>query len=382
MRADARAFFDQFGFPIDPDVPISALSIAEQQLVELAKALSVDARVIVLDEPTATLTQREISALFALLKRLKSRGIGIIYISHRLEEIREIGDRVTVLRDGRQVGTWSVAEISTEDLIGAMVGRRINVSGENDRRSDASSSEIVLSVRDASTADKLQNVSIELHKGEILGLAGLVGSGRTELARAVFGADPLKSGEIRIKGETIRSQSCGKSIGLGMGFLPEDRKAEGLLLNFSNRKNISLASLPKFSRAGFLRSGHEEKTAVDFIRRLDIRTTGPDQEARLLSGGNQQKVVLAKWLQTGADILIFDEPTRGIDVGAKEEFYRMILECADRGAGVIVISSELTELMRLCDRIVVLREGRIAGELPRRDFDSERLLTFAFGQSR
>ena len=313
---------------------------------------------------------------------MKSRGIGIIYISHRLEEIREIGDRVTVLRDGRQVGTWSVAEISTEDLIGAMVGRRINVSGENDRRSDASSSEIVLSVRNASTADKLQNVSIELHKGEILGLAGLVGSGRTELARAVFGADPLKSGEIRIKGETIRSQSCGKSIGLGMGFLPEDRKAEGLLLKFSNRKNISLASLPKFSRAGFLRSGHEEKTAVDFIRRLDIRTTGPDQEARLLSGGNQQKVVLAKWLQTGADILIFDEPTRGIDVGAKEEFYRMILECADRGAGVIVISSELTELMRLCDRIVVLREGRIAGELPRRDFDFERLLTFAFGQSR
>jgi ribose transport system ATP-binding protein len=381
MRNEARTFFEELGFPIDPDLPISALSIAEQQLVELAKALSVNARIIILDEPTATLTQREISALFALLRRLKGRGIGIIYISHRMDEIREIGDRVTILRDGRHIGTWKVADTTTDDLIGAMIGRHIDLSGVEDRRICADFDEVVLSLRGVSTKDKLRDIDLKIEKGEILGLAGLIGSGRTKLVRAVFGADPIESGEIRVKGIPAASHSCAGAVKSGIGLLPEDRKSQGLLLDFSNRRNISLASLPQFSRVGFIRFSREDRAARDYIRRLGIKTTGPTQEARHLSGGNQQKVVLAKWLQTGADILIFDEPTRGIDVGAREEFYKIILECATRGVAIILVSSELPELMRLCDRIVVLREGRISGEVARRDFDSRRLLSFVFGHA-
>jgi len=381
MRNEAAAFFQRMGVDVDPGVPVSKLSIAQQQIVEIAKALCFDAKIIILDEPTATLTRPEIAGLFDLLKRLKQQNIGIIYISHRLEEVAEIGDRVTVFRDGRWVGTWNAAERRTEDLISAMIGHAVNTSGSDDVRPQHDGDEVLLDVRNLSDGYKVKDVSLTLREGEILGLAGLVGAGRTELVRAVFGANPLRAGEILVRGRKITAPSCRKSIDAKIGFLPENRKSEGLLLNFSLKNNISLPSLKRLQSFGFLRRGAERRVAQDFSRKLQIKATGPGQEARLLSGGNQQKVVLAKWLQTKADILIFDEPTRGIDVGAKEEFYRIIMECAGRGAAVLLISSEMPELMRLSDRIIVLREGRVAGELARNEFDAERLLSLAFSQS-
>ncbi len=379
-RDEAKAFFRRVDIAIDPDRPVGELSIAEQQIVEIAKALCFDAKIIILDEPTATLTRREIVGLFDLLNRLKRQGIGIIYISHRLEEVAEIGDRVTVLRDGRRVGTWQAAERRTEDLIGAMLGHAVDTSGNEDVRAQ-DSGDVVIEVRNLSDGHKVRDVSLTLRKGEILGLGGLVGAGRTELARAVFGADPIMAGEILVRGRKITGHSCRRSIDLKIGFLPEDRKSEGLLLGFPLKDNISLPSLRRFQSFGFVRRAAERKAAQDYIGRLQIRAVGPDQAARLLSGGNQQKVVLAKWLLTEAEVLIFDEPTRGIDVGAKEEFYRMIMECAARGAAVLLIASEMPELMRLCDRIIVLSKGRISGELARKDFDPERLLSLAFSQS-
>lgn len=381
MREDARAFFEQVGIALDPDAIVRTLSIAEQQLVEIAKALSVDAKVIILDEPTATLTRREISALFALLKKMKKRGIGIIYISHRLEEIEQIGDRVTVLRDGKLVSTWNAADVRTDELINAMVGHAVDPTGSDDIRHQRKFEDVVLEVKNLSDGRKIKDVNLHLRRGEILGLAGLVGAGRTELARALFGADKIAAGELWIKGRNITSHSCRNSVELKVGFLPEDRKSEGLLLNFSIKNNISLPSLKHFNWLGFLRRAAEHDAAREYIDKLQIKTIGPHQEVRLLSGGNQQKVVLAKWLLTNADILIFDEPTRGIDVAAKEEFYKIILECAMRGAAVLLISSEILELIRLSDRIVVMREGRIAGGLERTEFDPERLLSLAFGQS-
>ena len=381
MRKDARAFFEQVGIALDPDAIVRTLSIAEQQLVEIAKALSVDAKVIILDEPTATLTRREISALFTLLKKMKKRGIGIIYISHRLEEIEQIGDRVTVLRDGKLVGTWNAADVQINELINAMVGRAVDSTGNEDIRHQRKSDDVILEVRNLSDGRRIKDVNLQLRRGEIVGLGGLVGAGRTELARTLFGADKIVAGELRIHGNNVTSHSCRNSIELRIGFLPEDRKSEGLLLNFSVKNNISLPSLKHFNWFGFMRRTAENDAAQDYIGKLQIKTTGPNQEVRLLSGGNQQKVVLAKWLQTNADMLIFDEPTRGIDVAAKEEFYKIILECAVRGAAVLLISSEVTELIRMSDRIVVMREGRIAGELDRSEFDPERLLSLAFGQS-
>ena len=381
MRNEAGAFFRRMGVAVDPGLPVSKLSIAQQQIVEIAKALCFDAKIIILDEPTATLTRPEIAGLFDLLKRLKQQNIGIIYISHRLEEVAEIGDRVTVFRDGRWVGTWNAAERRTEDLISAMIGHAVNTSGSDDVRTQHDGDQVLLDVRNLSDGDKLKDVSLTLRKGEILGLAGMVGAGRTELVRAVFGANRVRAGEIRVRGRKITAPSCRKSIDAKIGFLPEDRKSEGLLLNFSLKNNISLPSLKRFQSFGFLWRGAERRVAQDFCRKLQIKATGPGQEARLLSGGNQQKVVLAKWLQTEADILIFDEPTRGIDVAAREDFYRIILECAGRGAAVLLISSEMPELMRLSDRIIVLREGWVAGELTRNEFDAERLLSLAFSQT-
>jgi ribose transport system ATP-binding protein len=381
ISKETSAFFEHLGIELDPNTTVRTLSIAKQQLVEIAKALSVEAKIIILDEPTATLTRREISSLFALLKKLKQQGIGIIYISHRLEEIEQIGDRVTVLRDGKLVGTWNAADVSTDELINSMVGHAVDSTGIDDIRQQRKFDDVLLEVKNLSDGRKIKDVDLQLRRGEIVGLGGLVGAGRTELARALFGADKIAKGELWINGRNITSHSCRNSIELKVGFLPEDRKSEGLLLNFSIKNNISLPSLKHFNRFGFLRRAAERDAAREYIDRLQIKTIGANQEVRLLSGGNQQKVVLAKWLQTNADILIFDEPTRGIDVAAKEEFYKIILECAMRGAAVLLISSEIPELIRLSDRIVVMREGRIADRLERSEFDPERLLSSAFGQS-
>ncbi len=377
MREDARAFLNRLGMDVDPDVPVRSLSVAQNQLVEIAKALSVRARIIILDEPTATLTNREISRLFDLIMQLKGEGIGLIYISHRLEEVRAIGDRVTVLHDGVKVGTWDAKAISPEELIRAMVGREVETQADLVSRPG----EVVLELKGVSRGAVLQDIRFQMRKGEILGVAGLVGAGRTELARAIFGADPIDQGEVWVAGRRIRHPSCGDSVRLGIGFLPEDRKTEGLILNFGVQQNISLSSLGKVSRLGFIRRKDEKSAALRAVQELSIRAGSTSMHVRYLSGGNQQKVVLAKWLFTEAGILIFDEPTRGIDVGAKEEFYRLIQKCAEAGTAVLFISSELSELLRLCGRLLVMRGGRIVGELPRKEFSEERILSLAFGKS-
>lgn len=377
MREEAHAFLKRFGMEVDPDVPVHSLSIAQQQLVEIAKALSIRARMIILDEPTATLTSREISRLFELIVQLKEEGIGVVYISHRLEEVKAIGDRVTVLHDGVKVGTWDAKSISPEELIRAMVGREV----ETQTAFASRQGETALELKGVSRGTVLQNISFQMRKGEILGLAGLVGAGRTEVARAIFGADPIDQGEVWVEGKKIHHPSCRDSVRLGIGFLPEDRKTEGLILNFGVQENISLSSLGKVSRLGFINRKAEKSVAHRTIQELSIRTGSASTPVRFLSGGNQQKVVLAKWLFTEARLLIFDEPTRGIDVGAKEEFYRLIQGCAEAGAAVLFISSELSELIRLCSRLLVMRGGRIVGEVSRKDFNEERILSLAFGKS-
>jgi len=380
MAADARNFFERFGIPLNPEIPVGDLSVAEQQLVEIAKALSIKARIIILDEPTATLSDREIAALFTLIRRLRKDGIAVIYISHRLEEVTQIGDRVTVLRDGKLVACWPAKDLKTDDIIHAMVGRHLGGDNDTKRAVNPTLGEIILQASNLSDGLKLRDINLNLRRGEILGLAGLVGSGRTEVARLIFGANPVATGTLFVNGRDMTYHSCRDSIRAGLGFLPEDRKTEGLILGFNITRNISLPSLKRFQRFGFMRKRAERAAALNYIAQLSIRATGVEQVTAALSGGNQQKVVLAKWLLTKADILIFDEPTRGIDVGAKEEFYRIIMRCAERGTGVIMISSELSELMRLCDRIVVLREGQVSGECLRSEFDSQRLLSYAFGQ--
>ena len=377
MREQSYAYLERFGMAINPDAPVRSLSIAQQQLVEIVKALSIRARIIVLDEPTATLTSHEISRLFELIMQLKENGIGVVYISHRLEEIEAIGDRVTVLHDGVKVGTWNAKSISTEELIRAMVGKAVETQAAFVYRQGA----IALELKGVTRGTILQDISFQVREGEILGLTGLVGAGRTELARGIFGADPIDKGEIWVKGYRVRRLSCKGSIRLGVGFLPEDRKAEGLILNFGVQENVSLPSLGKVSWLGFIKKKAEQLATRRAIQELSIRTRGPWTPVRFLSGGNQQKVVLAKWLFTEARVLIFDEPTRGIDVGAKEEFYRLIQRCAEAGAAILIISSELSELIRLCSRLLVMRGGRIAGDVARKDFNEERILSLAFGQS-
>ena len=282
-----------------------------------------------------------------------------------------------VLHDGVKVGTWDAKSISPEKLIRSMVGRDV----ETQTGPASRNGEIALELKGVSSGTILQDISFQMRKGEILGVAGLVGAGRTELARAIFGADPIDHGEVWVSGRKIRRPSCKGSVRLGIGFLPEDRKTEGLILNFGVQQNISLSSLGKVSRFGFIRRRTEKSTARQAIQELSIRTGSASMHVRFLSGGNQQKVVLAKWLFTEAGILIFDEPTRGIDVGAKEEFYRLIQKCAEVGTAVLFISSELSELIRLCGRLLVMRGGRIVGEIPRKDFSEERILSLAFGKS-
>jgi len=375
MLREARAVLDLLGLPIDPAMPAGALSVAQQQLVEVAKAISTKARLLIFDEPTAALADREVRHLFGLIRRLRDQGVGVVYISHRLGEIPDIGDRVTVLRDGRRIGTWPARDLDMGGLVRAMAGREIR---EVQHRSRLRGAE-VLGVRGLVRRGVLDDVDLTVHEGEVVGLAGLVGSGRTELARAIVGADPLDGGVVRIAGEEIRRPSCRLSVRRGLGLLPEDRKLHGLVLVAPVRENISLASLSRLHRWGWLRRGEERRLAATQVAHLRIRTPDVERRVRFLSGGNQQKVVLAKWLCSRARALIFDEPTRGIDVGAKAEIYDLIESLADGGAGILVISSDLPELLRLCDRILVMRRGRIVGEVGRDEATQEKILAYAFG---
>ncbi len=354
----ARQELDVVGIDVDPRATVADLPIAQQQMVEIGKTLSLDARLIIMDEPTSSLTERETARLFDLVRTLKAQGVTIIYISHRMEEIYEICDRVTVLRDGRVVGTYPVAETSQAKLVERMVGREV---GDLYRKAPAAPQGVVLSVRHL-TAACLRDISFDLARGEVVGLAGLVGSGRSTLARALFGAERMTQGEVLLDGKTVRLRSPRAAIRQGIGLVPEDRKAEALFLNMSVSANIMISALPRRARAGVIPRRRVRRTAQDFVGKRKVRTPSLMQRARNLSGGNQQKLAIARWLTLNPHVLILDEPTRGIDVGAKAEIHALMSRLAQQGVGILMISSELPEVLGVSDRILVMREGEIAAE--------------------
>lgn len=373
----ARELFERMGVQVDPDTRCGRLAVAQQQVVEIAKALSLDARIIVMDEPSATLTPQEVDKLFAIIRELRSQGIGIIYISHRLDEIFAIADRVTVLRDGAHVKTGRVADVTRKALIERMVGRALDDEFPS-REPDVG--EVRLEVKNLTRGRAVRDVSFNVRRGEVLGITGLVGAGRTETARLIFGADKADKGEVWLDGQRLQISAPRQAIRNGICLLSEDRKADGLVLVQSVRENFSLPSLPILSRFGFVK-GREERTALaGFVKSLSIKIPHAEQRAQNLSGGNQQKVVLAKWLHRNCEILLFDEPTRGIDVGAKYEIYLLIHELTARGKSVVMISSELPEILGMSDRILVMHEGRIRGEITDvRHATQEAILQLAVG---
>ena len=357
----AKALFARLGVEIDLDAPCGGLSTAQQQLVEIAKSLACDARIIVMDEPSAALTAHEVERLFTITRDLKQQGIGIIYISHRLEEVFSIADRVVVLRDGKNVGERPIARITRSEMIELMVGRELK--DEFPRRT-ASIGSVRLDVSHLSRGQAVRDVSFGVRSGEILALTGLVGAGRTETVRLIFGADARDAGDIRLDGKSIAISSPRDAMSAGIGLLTEDRKLQGLVLGHSVRENFGLPNLSWLSRYGFVQLASEREHCGHFLENLRIQVTGQDQRAGDLSGGNQQKVVLAKWLARRCDVLMFDEPTRGIDVGAKYEIYVLMNELAAAGKAIVMISSELPEVLGMADRILVMHEGRLTGEIP------------------
>lgn len=354
----AVELLDRFGVRVDPRDPCNRLSVAQQQVVEIAKALALSARIIVMDEPSATLTPNEVGRLFEVIRDLRAQGLGVIYISHRLEEIFEIADRVMVLRDGEHVGTRAIDQVERQSLIEMMVGRKL----ENEfpaRESKIGEERLV--VRNLSRGTAVNDVSFSVRRGEILAITGLVGAGRTETARLIFGADRRDSGRILLDGQELSIRKPRDAIRAGMCLLTEDRKGEGLLLGQSVRENFGLPNLPAFSRLGFLRHRDERDACARFVKSMSIKTPSLEQAIQFLSGGNQQKVVLAKWLERNCDVVIFDEPTRGIDVGAKYEIYQLVNRLAAAGKAIVMISSELPEVLGMADRILVMREGQVTG---------------------
>lgn len=371
----ARELLDRLGLNIDPKRPAARLKVAEQQMVEIAKALSHNAKIVVMDEPTTSLTTREVQTLFATIRRLRAHGVSVIYVSHRLAEVKEMCDRATVLRDGKTIGTVRIAETSERDWVRMMVGRDLD---QIFPKSHIKRGKEMIRVSNL-TSRKLKNVSFSAYEGEILGIAGLVGAGRTTLARAVFGADPVVSGTIEIDGHRVPMRRPSSAIQTGVALVPEDRKGQGVVLSMVVRENITLANLDGVSRAGQLKLAAERRVAKQYVEALRIATPSVDQETVNLSGGNQQKVVLAKWLYSASRVLIVDEPTRGIDVGAKAEIYSLLHQLVQRGSTILMISSELPELIGMSDRILVMHEGRIAGELSRDQFSEEAIMVYAAG---
>ena len=376
MATESRALLARIGADVDPQVLVGTLSIAQQQLVEIARALSLEARILIMDEPTSALTERETGRLFDVIRGLTARGTAVIYISHRLDEIFDIGDRITVLRDGRHVATQVVQAADRRQLVRLMADREVEELTPGRVRATGAAR---LQVDGLSREGALHDVSFQVHAGEIVGFAGLLGAGRTEVARAIFGLDAIDGGTIRVDGQLVTIATPRQAIAAGIGFVTEDRKREGLVLERSVRDNIALPILEALSRLGLVQRVAEHDTASDAVRDLRIRTPSVQQLARYLSGGNQQKVVLAKWLATGARILFLDEPTRGVDVGAKQEIYQLIESLAASGVAIVLMSSELPEVLGLADRVLVMREGRIAGEFVRHDATAERVMACAVG---
>ena len=378
MKRDARGLLDGLGVAVDLEAEVGALGIAEQQMIEVAKALSENARILVMDEPTSALTSSEIDQLFAAMTRLLERGVGIIYISHRMNEVERVGTRVSVLRDGRKIGTYRTGDVSIDELIRLMVGRPV---GDHFPRRRAPPGVEVLRVSGLSRRGVLHDIAFSVRRGEIVGISGLLGAGRTELARAIFGADRSDEGDIQVKGRAALVRSPAAAIRAGLGLLPEDRKTQGLVLALSVRENLALTSARRLSRFGLIDSAGEVSLSQRFVDDLRIRTPGIEQRAGALSGGNQQKIVLGKWLAASVDVLIMDEPTRGIDVAAKVEIYELMNRLTADGAGILMISSELPEVLGMSDRILVMRGGRVVSEFLAADATQEILLGAALGQA-
>jgi ribose transport system ATP-binding protein len=378
-RERAARVFTELGISIPLNVESSRLSVAQQQMVEICKVLSRKARIIVMDEPTAALTDREIDRLFAIISTLKARGAGIIYISHRMEELPRIADRITVLRDGRAIETRATADFPPDEIIRAMVGRRLE-SHFPELPPVAADAPPVLEVRALSRAPMVNGVSFTVRAGEIVGLAGLVGAGRTEIVRAIAGADVATAGEVLVAGHTVHAREPIDGIQAGIAFITEDRKSQGLVLGMTIRENVTLAHLGQFVNAERLIDRKKEEAATErYIDELRIRTPGPEQTAGNLSGGNQQKVVLAKWLLGDAKVFLFDEPTRGIDVGAKAEIYNLMVKLAQNGAAIVMVSSELPEVLGMSHRILVVNGGRIVREFSREQATPDAVIAAATG---
>ncbi|KRE92393.1 D-ribose transporter ATP-binding protein [Paenibacillus sp. Soil766] len=375
LNEQAQRLLDQMNLQLDPRTMVADLTVAKQQMVEIAKALSFQSEVLIMDEPTAALTHAEIEELFRIINQLRSRGVGIVYISHRMEELKRISDRITVMRDGRYIDTVQTQSTSIDQIIAMMVGRELYVSPN--QQTTTTSPTKVLEVSKLNRGSAVKDVSFHLAKGEILGFAGLMGAGRTEVARAIFGADAIDSGEIRIHGQQVRIQAPHDAVRHGIGYLSEDRKRYGLMVEMDVKMNIALASYRKARRLGWMQDGIIGQTAQHFVEALQIKTPSIHQQVKFLSGGNQQKVVIGKWLLRDCDILIFDEPTRGIDVGAKTEIYKLLDDLAAQGKSIIMISSELPEILRMSHRIMVMCEGRITGELTQQEATQEAIMKFA-----
>ena len=376
MRAEVRKILDRLGVSIDPQQRMSELSVGQQQMIEIAKALMVDAKVIIMDEPTAALTQSETEVLFQVVRSLKEKGVSIVYISHRMEEIFELCDRITVLRDGSYIDTKRIQDTDMNDVVKMMIGREI---GERYPLREASIGEVVFKVEGLTCPGVFKDVSFEVHAGEVLGVSGLMGAGRTEIMQAIFGNMPHVTGKLFLNGEEIHNHNPGQAMKNGIGFITEDRKTEGLMLEESIRKNISLANLGRISRRGVLRKKEERELVQKGIEELHIKCFGPEHECGRLSGGNQQKVVFAKWIYTDPKVLILDEPTRGVDIGAKKEIYNIINDLAAKGVAIIMVSSELPEVLGMADRIMVVREGLVRGILSKEEADQENIMILATG---
>ncbi len=376
MEAEAQALFDRLGVNIDPSVRLGSLTVGKQQMVEIAKAVSRDCKLLVLDEPTAALTLPEVEALFVTMNDLKKQGIGMIYISHRMDEINRISDRVTVMRDGEYVGTVNTADVTKDDIVKMMVGRVI--MGEQKESSKVpADAPVVLEVKHLNAGKEVKDVSFQLRKGEILGFAGLMGAGRTEVVRALYGADPKQTGEIYLNGKKVRIKNPSQAVKNGICYLSEDRKRFGLMLDKSVTENSVLASVDKFISVGMINDSKMRESAASTNALLRTKTPSMEQLLKNLSGGNQQKVIIARWLIKDCDIFIFDEPTRGIDVGAKSEIYALMDELVNQGKSIIMISSELPEVLRMSDRIVVMCEGRKTGELDISEATQENIMQLA-----
>ena len=376
MRKRVQEILDMLGVDIDPTQRMDELSIGQQQMIEIAKALMIDAKVLIMDEPTAALTQSETEVLFKVVNSLRQKGVSIVYISHRMEEIFELCDRITILRDGTYIDTKRIADIDMNDIVKMMIGREI---GERYPVRNSKIGDVAFEVKNLNCPGAFENVSFEVRAGEVLGVSGLMGAGRTEIMQAIFGNMPNVTGQLFLDGKEIKNKNPQQAIQNGIGFITEDRKVEGLMLEESIMKNISLANLGRISNGGVINKRKEQELVNKGIEELRIRCFGPQHECNNLSGGNQQKVIFAKWIYTNPKVLILDEPTRGVDIGAKKEIYNIINELVAKGVAIIMVSSELPEVLGMSDRVMVVREGEVRGILNKEEANQESIMTLATG---